>query len=57
MQHHNRRATQLLEDLKDDPQQKYMHAYDDEDGRIFCLTLPGQERFFSSCRKPLYIVF
>ena len=56
MQHHNRRATQLLEDLKDDPQQKYMHAYDDEDGRIFCLTLPGQERFFSSCRRR-YIVF
>ena len=51
-------ATQLLEDLKDDPQQKYMHAYDDEDGRIFCLTLPGQERFFSSCRDCVaYIVF
>ena len=41
-------ATQLLEDLKDDPQQKYMHAYDDEDGRIFCLRLPGQAKSVSS---------
>ena len=49
-------ATQLLEDLKDDPQQTYMHAYEDEDGRITCLGFPGQKRFCSSCRDA-YIVF
>ena len=48
-------ATQLLEDLKDDPQQTYMHAYEDEDGRIECYVLSGQKRFCSSCVA--YIVF